>query len=81
MKYSGNHRTSILFFLLLQCNQELLTSVEAEDGSSQQQQCPYFLPYKEQGWPSFMGIQGDSTFNHQAEMKIRQKRDNSGYGR
>ena len=65
----------------LKCKQELLTSVESEDGSTQQQQCPYFLPYSEQGWPSFMGIQGDSIFNHKAEMKTRQKRDSSSYGR
>jgi len=59
--------------LLFQCKAELLTSVTSDDGSVQTQKCPYFLPFESQGWPSFMGIQGDSTYNPRAEMKQRQK--------
>ena len=33
---------------------------EEEDGY---QRCGQFLPYEQQGWPSFMGINGDSKFN------------------
>ena len=64
-----------------QCNKESLTSVENDDGDMQQQQCPYFLPYEEQGWPSYMGIQGDSKYNIKAEMKERQRIDTKNHGR
>ena len=36
---------------------------EEEDGY---QRCGQFLPYEQQGWPSFMGINGDSKFNIKA---------------
>ena len=51
------------------------------DGNTQQQQCPYFLPYEEQGWPSFMGIQGDSRYNPKAEMNRREMKDRVNAGR
>ena len=47
------------------------------DGNTQQQQCPYLLPYEEQGWPAFMGIQGDSRYNPKAEMSRRELKDSA----
>ena len=55
--------------------------MENDDGDMQQQQCPYFLPHEEQGWPSYMGIQGDSKYNIKAEMKERQRIDTKNHGR
>ena len=55
--------------------------METDDGSTQNQQCPYFLPYEDQGWPSYMGIEGDSKFNSKAELKRRQLKDSINHGR
>ena len=46
------------FSLRCQCNENLLR--EEIDGY---QRCGQFLPYENQGWPSFMGVFGDSKFN------------------
>lgn len=46
------------FRLKCKCNENLLR--EEENGY---QRCGQFLPYDQQGWPSFMGINGDSNFN------------------
>jgi hypothetical protein len=50
--------TIFRFTLKCKCNENLLR--EEEDGY---QRCGQFLPYEQQGWPSFMGINGDSKFN------------------
>ena len=52
--------TIFRFTLKCKCNEDLLR--EEEDGY---QRCGQFLPYQKQGWPSFMGINGDSKFNHE----------------
>lgn len=49
------------FTLKCKCNEDLLR--EEENGY---QRCGQFLPYKHQGWPSFMGKNGDSKFNAQS---------------
>ena len=46
------------FTLKCKCNEDLLR--EEEDGY---QRCGQFLPYDKQGWPSYMGMRGDSIFN------------------
>ena len=46
------------FNIRCQCNENLLR--EEIDGY---QRCGQFLPYENQGWPSFMGAFGDSKFN------------------
>ena len=65
------------FLLQFQCKQALLVSVTS-DGNTQQQQCPHFLPFEEQGWPSHMGILGDSRYNPKAEIKKRDIKDSKG---
>ena len=62
------------FLLQFQCKKELLVSITS-DGNTQQQQCPHLLPFEEQGWPSHMGILGDSRYNPKAEMKWRDIKD------
>ena len=46
------------FKLKCKCNEDLLK--EQVDGY---ERCGQFLSYEHQGWPSFMGIRGDSVFN------------------